>query len=117
MPGPLVKRWKIGAGGFIGEVSLFELSNEDLYVRGRDRRKFVELSDLHVHPLRRGKGWGRELLSTALTHAQRYDWCVFIRVIPYAADPMELDCLMDFYKRYGFKSRRNDKREMIWHPK
>ena len=120
MPGKLIQRFTIGAGGFIGEVSLFELSQEDSYVRAAlgCTCKCVELSNLHVHPLRRCKGWGRELLSTALCHAQRHKWAVFIRVIPYAKDSIDLECLTKFYKRYGFTQlKRNDKRELIWHPK
>jgi GNAT superfamily N-acetyltransferase len=117
MPGKLIQRWTIGKGGFIGEVSLFALSEEDVYVRGNDTRTYVELSNLHIHPLRRAKGWGRELLSTALVHAQHRGWVVFIRAIPYNAGSLDLDCLMAFYKRYGFKSTRRDRREMLWHPK
>jgi GNAT superfamily N-acetyltransferase len=113
VPGPLISRYVIGAGGFIGEVTLFELSPEDFYVRGRDRRRYVELSDLHVHPLRRRRGWADVLIKAALREARNRDWPVFLRAIPYNKPALDKDDLIAFYKRYGFKSTRNDKREMV----
>jgi ribosomal protein S18 acetylase RimI-like enzyme len=110
----LIQRWTIGAGGFIGEVSLFRLTEWDMYVRGKDTRTYVTLSNLHVHPLRRGRGWARLLMQAALTHAMDRGWCVFIRVVPYAnGDAMDVDQLIAFYKSYGFVSTRRDPREMV----
>jgi len=113
MPGKDLQRWVIGAGGFIGEVTLFALSEDDSYIRGRDARVYVELSDLHTHPLRRGRGWARVLLETALAHAREQGWCVFLRAIPYNSPAMNVDALIEFYKSYGFKSTKYDKREMV----
>lgn len=106
------ERWKIGAGGFIGEVSLRSVADDDAYT-GAD----VELTDLHVHPLRRGRGWGRELVQCALAHAQRRRWVVFLRAVPYGSKPASLRQLIAFYKSCGFKQlRRGDDREYVWRP-
>jgi len=109
-------RWKIGGGGFIGEVSLFELGEYDDYVARKAGSACVMLSNLHVHPLRRGRGWGRILVETALAHAQKKGWCVFIRVVPYNDSTLDAAGLTEFYKSLGFKSMRHDKREMLWKP-
>lgn len=109
----LIQRWTIGKGGFIGEVSLQQLSEWDLYVRGRDQRAYCELTNLYVHPLRRGQGWARILMETALQHAQARDWPVFLRCVPYGIEPSDLQRLMAFYRSYGFKSTRRDPREMV----
>lgn len=113
MPGPEIQRWTIGSGGFIGEVTLFELAPEDGYIRGRDSRTYVELSNLHVHPLRRGRGWSRKLLRAALAYARARDWCVFLRTIPYNKPAMDARMLAALYRRYGFRATRYDSREMV----
>lgn len=113
MPGQVVQRWVIGRGGFIGEVSLFELSQNDAHVRGRDRRVYVELSNLHIHPLRRGRGWSHVLLRAALAHAAARGWCVFLRTVPYNKPTMNEELLRKLYRGYGFKSLRGDPREMV----
>ncbi len=114
MPGKLIQRWTIGAGGFIGEVSLFELSIEDEYVRHGSKAIYVELSDLHVHSMRRGLGWAHLLVSAALQEAQRQGWRVFLRAIPYNKPTLNRDALIAFYRGWGFKSTKLDEREMIW---
>jgi GNAT superfamily N-acetyltransferase len=114
MSGKLIQRWKMGAGGFIGEVSLFALAESDQYVRGRgDDRMYVELSNFYVHPLRRGRGWGRELLTTAIAYAQGSGWVIFLRVVPYGRSPSSVDELLVLYRQHGFKCTRCDPREML----
>lgn len=113
MPGKLIQRWTIGEGGFIGEVSLFELSNEDAYIKGRSQRVYVELSNLHIHPLRRGKGWSDSLMHAAMQYARARGWVVFIRAIPYNKPRIKLERLIAFYERRGFKSTKRDRREML----
>ncbi len=114
MPGDFIQRWTMGAGGFIGEVSLFKLSAQDEHIAQRFPDT-VELSDLYVHPLRRGKGWARILLRSAIAHAAINEWNVFIRVIPYGKEPIiSLEDLIAFYKQHGFKHiNRRDRREML----
>lgn len=109
----LIQRWTVGAGGFIGEVSLFHLSEYDLYVCKRYKYTFVELSNLHVHPLRRGRGWADTLMHAAIAHAEENAWGLFLRCVPYNKPLLTADELIAFYKRYGFKSTRNDPREML----
>lgn len=113
MPGKLIQRWTIGEGGFIGEVSLFELSDEDQYVRHTSARKYVELSNLHIHPLRRGLGWSDSLLIAAISYARARNWTIFLRAIPYNKPHMSADRLVAYYKCYGFRSRARDPREMV----
>lgn len=113
MPGELIQRWVIGNGGFIGEVSLFVLAESDHYIKGRSQRHYVELSNLYVHPKRRGRGWARELLTVAIQYAREREWIIFIRAIPYGKDHGELDELLATYRRYGFRSRKSDPREMV----
>jgi len=115
MPGALIQRWTIGKGGFIGEVSLFELAEADMYVKGRSKRTYVELSNLYVHPLRRGRGWARELLKVAIAHARQNNHVVFLRAVPYGTAPHTLGDLLALYARYGFKHRAgaDDLRELV----
>lgn len=113
MPGNLIQRWTIGHSGFIGEVSLFELAESDMYIRHTSKRTYVELSNLHIHPLRRGQGWADSLMVAALRYARQRGWVVFIRAIPYNKPRMTTDDLIAFYRRYGFRSRRSDEREMV----
>lgn len=110
----LVKRWVIGAGGFTGEVSLQELLPDDSGAK-REGVRCVELTDFHVHPLRRGRGWGATLLGEALRHADRYGWDVFLRVVPYGkGGGLDVGQLRQLYHRYGFRRlRRNDDRELV----
>lgn len=113
MPGMLLQRWTMGAGGFIGEVSLFELSSEDLYIKHGSKRAYVELSNLHIHPLRRGQGWADSLMTAALCHARNEEWHIFLRAIPYNNPTLTADELIAFYSRYGFRSTKYDPREMV----
>lgn len=92
MSGKTIRRWKMGAGGFIGEVSLLEL-----------REGVVELSNLHVHPLRRGKGWSRVLVQTALDYADEQGWRVWLRITPYNNPTLDEHALRRFYAGFGFK--------------
>ena len=111
--GAFLCRWIVGAGGFIGEITLEAMTATDHYIRGRDKRVYVELTNLHIHPLRRGKGWSDILIRKALGHAQQRGWCVFLRCVPYNKPHMKADDLIAFYSRYGFKSLRGDRREMV----
>jgi ribosomal protein S18 acetylase RimI-like enzyme len=113
MPGLLIQRWVIGDGGFIGEVSLFEMAEDDKYVITNKVLKYVELSDLHVHPLRRKSGWAHALMTIALKYAKRKGYRVFLRAIPYSKPKIKQEALIAFYKQYGFKSTRLDQREMM----
>lgn len=113
MKAPTIARWTIGAGGFIGEITLKELSESDYYIRGRSKRKFVELTDLHIHPLRRRRGWADSLITTALRYAKRRNWCVFLRCVPYNKPRVRVAGLIALYSKYGFKSLKNDEREMV----
>lgn len=113
MAGKLIQRWVIGEGGFIGEVSLYELAESDTYIKGRSTQKFVELTNLHIHPLRRGRGWADSLITAALRYARRNGWCVFLRAIPYNKPRVRIEGLIEMYGKYGFKSTKHDRREMV----
>lgn len=113
MSGRLVQRWVVGEGGFIGEVSLYELSEQDVHVRGRDKRHYVELTNLHIHPLRRGRGWADSLITAALRYARRNGYCVFLRCVPYNKPRVKVAGLISLYGKYGFKSLKHDNREMV----
>jgi GNAT superfamily N-acetyltransferase len=110
-----VQRWTIGTGGFLGEITLQGLADTDYYVRRSDEeRSYVELTNYFVHPLRRHLGWGRELFETAIAHAEKRHWPVFLRAVPYGRSPADLERLVTFYRSYGFRQvRRGDKRELV----
>jgi len=109
-----------GALEVYGEVSLFQLSAEDSYIkRANDTRVYVEMSNLLVNTAWRKNGYGRVLVHLAQQHAWRRDWCIFLRAIPYGYSPIDLMDLMAFYRRCGFRSstRVGNQQEMIWRPK
>lgn len=113
--GKVVGRWVVGTGGFLGEATLQGLLETDYYVRRSDEEpSYVELTNVYVHPQRRGRGWGAAVVEAALTHAERRGWPVFLRAIPYGKEPADLDQLIRFYRSYGFRQlRRGDARELI----
>ena len=103
-----------------GEVSLFQLSAEDSYIkRANDTRVYVEMSNLLVNAAWRENGYGRVLVHLAQQHAQQRGWCIFLRAIPYGDSPIDLMDLIAFYRRCGFRSstRVGNQQEMIWRPK
>ncbi len=115
----LIQRWTMGEGGFIGEASLIRLDADEFRHHGRRGRFMCELTDVFVHPLRRGNGWARQLVETALAHADEQEWDVFLRVVAYGDTDnprwrrLKTDELTAFYAKFGFVQRRADERVMI----
>lgn len=111
--GSFVRRWTLGEGGFLGEVTLQRLSVADSYVL-QDGVPCYELTNLYVHPKRRGKGWATQLMETALEFSKKRGADVFLRVVPYGCAPADSTRLIKFYRSYGFKQvRRGDKLELV----
>lgn len=109
----MIQRWTVGRGGFIGEVSLCELLPMDANIKGNSTRTYVELTNLHIHPMRRGQGWATVLIRAALQHADERGWVVFLRCIPYNKPCITTTGLCKLYRQHGFKSRKTDPREMV----
>lgn len=118
----VIQRWTVGEGGFIGEASLAELSLDEYRQHSRRGRFICELTDVYVHPLRRGQGWARIAVEAALAHADTMEWDVFLRVVAYGdkADKrgrpttrLDTAALTAFYTRCGFVARAADPRCMV----
>lgn len=87
-------RFVIGSGGFIGEVSIIDGT----------------LTDLYVHPLRRGKGWGHKLMRKAVKWADKGGLRLKLRVHPFGKQTVRSarkiaprEGLINLYKQYGFR--------------
>lgn len=107
----------VGEGGFIGEASLAEISEEDYRRVARRGRYVCELTDVYVHPLRRRLGWAREVVRVALDYADEEEWDVFLRVVEYGTTGKwgraSTEQLIKFYASMGFTQLKADPREMI----
>lgn len=117
--GGVIHRWTVGSGGFIGEVTLLTVdeTNYDLHLTRRKSVPLLELTDLYVHPLRRGRGWAQELLTTAVEWADAHQTDLVLRTAAYGPHKdrnkrpvprMTKEELQVFYARFGFKSRKAD---------
>lgn len=99
----MTERWIIGAGGFIGEVYLCEPPPE----AGPDlrRRPMLFMTDLWVHPLRRGRGWASELLHAATTWAdsRRIDLWTYVLRFDDRPSAMSVGRLKALYEGRGFR--------------
>lgn len=95
------RRWVIGAGGFLGEVTLRTVDSPWPFKRSAVRT--VELTDLFVHPARRGKGWSRELLRVATTYADVRQLDLILRVCAHGKKrgPGN-NKLIQLYESFGF---------------
>lgn len=106
------RRWTIGSGGFIGEVTLVNLhdieapllTHEGFVQKSTWGKKTVALTNLYVHPQRRNCGWSVKLLTTATEYASRYDVILVLEAAPYGTIPGTPLCtLYKLYERFGFK--------------
>lgn len=115
--GAVIQRWTVGEGGFIGEASLIEMDPAEVRLHRRKGRFICELTDVYVHPLRRGQGWARSVVQAALEHADAQGWDVFLRVVAYGKPVgkrrLSTDELLGFYSRCGFVARKTDPRCMV----
>ena len=110
----LIQRWVIGAGGFIGEASLI---TADPTLKLPAGMQACELTDVYVHPMRRGNGWARAVVETALAHADAHRWMVVLRVAAHGKrgrwGALTPDQLRTFYGSLGFKSTKADPDIMV----
>jgi GNAT superfamily N-acetyltransferase len=110
-------RWTVGKGGFLGEVSLYTLAEDTAAYIPRKGVTCLELTDLFVHPQRRGRGWATELLTTATKYADDTATDLFLRVVSYGkVSGASVEALTALYAAHGFKPfRRYDPsgREMV----
>jgi GNAT superfamily N-acetyltransferase len=116
----LIERWTTGSGGFLGEVSLVEPDEWDAKTYARKGVELLEMTDVYVHPLRRGRGWARELVQTAILHADKEGLDLFLRTIAYGKTQhrrrwgaLSTEELAAFYAKFGFKARKDDPRVMV----
>lgn len=91
--------------------------NYDLRLPRRKSTPLLELTDMYVHPLRRGRGWAQELLNTAVTWADTHQTDLILRAAAYGPQkdrnkrPMprlNKAELRVFYARFRFKSHKAD---------
>lgn len=118
--GAVIQRWTVGKGGFIGEASLVHMDELEVRIHQRKGRFICELTDVYVHPMRRGKGWARSVVQAAIEHADAEGWDVFLRVVSYGTKSakggrrkLAPEELMAFYGRFGFVSRKAAPRCMV----
>lgn len=96
------RRWVIGAGGFLGEVTLRALDEQFWLFRSTEAR-MVELTDLFIHPQRRSKGWSHELLAVATAYADKQDLDLILRVCAHGKKRgLGNDKLIQLYEAHGF---------------
>lgn len=119
-----VHRWVVGAGGFLGEASVVEVPalNADMYRTARPAVRLLELTDVYVHPLRRGRGWATRLLQSAVDWADGAGVDLVLRACPYgpladrggrALTRLDSAALAKFYVSYGFRPRKGDLHIMV----
>lgn len=115
--GAVIQRWTVGEGGFIGEASLIEMDPMEVTLHRRKGRFICELTDVYVHPLRRGQGWARIVVQAAIEHADAQGWDIFLRVVAYGKktgkQKLSTEELTAFYGRCGFVARKADPRCMV----
>lgn len=105
------QRWTIGAGGFIGEVTLRAITSANVVNKVKKERDLMFLTNLFVHPLRRGRGWAQALLQTATTYADRSGVDLWLYARPYGCTRTKAgrvhrlaeDELRRLYRRHGFR--------------
>lgn len=96
-------RWVIGAGGFIGEVSLVAVPPE--YPALNVSARCALLTDFYVHPLRRRRGWGEALLTAALQHADKHAIDLVLWAQPHGTRKhgrLNASQLVALYSSHGF---------------
>lgn len=119
-------RWTVGAGGFIGEVTVRPVTDPDvLRAVQRPGVPLLFLTELFVHPMRRGRGWSHALLQAAIQHAAAEGADLWLYASPYGSKRAghrsvhrptteELEAL---YSRHGFRpvpyARTNYQHEMV----
>jgi GNAT superfamily N-acetyltransferase len=93
------RRWVIGAGGFTGSVILEAVEDADLALTPR----CALLTELYVHPLRRGQGWAATLMQTAFKYADSNGLDLVTYASPFGVRGMSKKKLQEFYLRMGFQ--------------
>jgi GNAT superfamily N-acetyltransferase len=98
-------RWVIGAGGFIGEASITPVTKRDVLAYCQKDRPLAFLSDVRVHPLRRGRGWSDKLLRAVTRHCDRNGIDLWLYAKPFGPRPRPaVDDLARLYRRHGFRA-------------
>lgn len=104
--------WRIGSGGFIGNVTLQPVEWPNVLAKVQRRRPLMFLTYLFVHPLRRGLGWADELMRAATTFADRKGIDLWLYARPYGLrrtkDGRRVsyateEALVAFYRKHGFR--------------
>lgn len=94
-------RFVVGTGGFIGEATLERDSNDN-----DDLRKAAfefTLTNVFVHPLRRNRGWGHQLMRTVCAFADHNGFQLRLIVMPHGVgEHLDRAALEAFYAGYGF---------------
>jgi ribosomal protein S18 acetylase RimI-like enzyme len=97
-----------GRGGIKGTL---HLANTKEYVDilahfARLKKPAFVVCGLKVHPLARGRGWGRELVTQAMHYAKSHRTDLYLWVEPYEDKPLSKSQLQRFYRKLGFRRLR-----------
>lgn len=98
---------KVGEGGFIGRIHLRRptawMKRSLPQLKALPRPAYV-IWGLHVHPLRRGRGWAGALLVNAQKFARLTRNDLYLWVRPYGNLPDKTKSqLQTLYRRFGFE--------------
>jgi GNAT superfamily N-acetyltransferase len=99
-------RWVVGAGGFLGELTLAPIPEKRLrmglpYAKGQP---LLFVKDVRVHPRCRGRQWSDKLLAAATRWADRQGVDLWLYVEPFGRRPRpDSEALKRLYRRHGFR--------------
>ena len=96
--------WTVGKGEFIGSVTLLQAEADDAQRLRRGNYPVGFVSDLEVHPERRGQGWARTLLSSLVSHADKNHIDLWTYVSPFGTQlfpGLDVPQLVKLYEGYG----------------
>ena len=101
-----------GAGGFIGDLGLREPTADELLVAQSSR--VLAVGYLHVHPLRRGRGWGECLVRSAVRWADQAGVELVLYVASFGSRESSEASLRRLYEAHGFVAAPRQRGESLF---
>lgn len=101
---PRLACWQIGEGGFVGYITVSVPTGPVLDVV--KATPLLEVTDLYVHPLRRGQGWAGQLMQHATDYADRKGatLALYVSSKGYTTPGRPYEALKAFYRGFGFRT-------------